>query len=116
MIQALSELIASPAGAVGLLCVLLLFVFALDKRYRLARPISDRITKLGEPFTDQLLRTIFAVVGFGAGLWVLLSQQYEDDVEKWAMGILGTVVGSYISSSPKGGPPYRRKPTTGAAA
>src|ERR1700681_4232229 len=108
MVQAFLTFISSPAGILGVVCLVFVLVFALDQNYDLTRPISKNITKLGEPFTNQLLRTIFAFPAFCAGLYIVLSQQYDDETEKWAMSLTGMVVGAYLASSPKGGPPRRR--------
>jgi len=32
----------------------------------------------------------------GAALWIILSKGYETDAEKWAYGILGTLVGYWM--------------------
>ena len=101
MIEGLLALVTSPAGVIGAVCLVLLVVFALDRNYTLARPISDNITKIGEPNTDRLLRALFAIGGFASGLYIVLSQSYSESVEKWAMTLIGTIVGAFIGSAGK---------------
>jgi len=41
--------------------------------------------------------SFMTIIPAGAGLYVILSQAYEDDIEKWAIGIVGTAVGFWLN-------------------
>ena len=45
----------------------------------------------------SVMTVIISLVLISAGLYVLLSQQYTDDVQKWASGIIGMVVGFWLT-------------------
>ncbi|MBM3135414.1 MAG: hypothetical protein FJZ89_09085 [Chloroflexi bacterium] len=38
-----------------------------------------------------------SIVVLGAGLYVILSKQYSDDVQRWAFGAIGMVVGYWLA-------------------
>jgi hypothetical protein len=38
-----------------------------------------------------------SIVVLGAGLYVVLSQKYSSDAQKWAFGIIGVVVGYWLA-------------------
>ncbi|MBM4429345.1 MAG: hypothetical protein FJ026_03230 [Chloroflexi bacterium] len=38
-----------------------------------------------------------SIVVLGAGLYVILSKQYSDDVQRWAFGAIGVIVGYWLA-------------------
>ena len=48
--------------------------------------------------TPAVMQIVVSVLVLAAGLWVMLSGRYDADVEKWAAGAIGTVVGFWLKS------------------
>lgn len=46
--------------------------------------------------TPAVMRIVVSLIVLAAGLWVMLSGRYDADVEKWAAGAIGTVVGFWL--------------------
>lgn len=44
---------------------------------------------------------IVSVIVLASGLFVILSNTYEESTEKWAYGVVGTVMGYWFSQKPK---------------
>lgn len=42
------------------------------------------------------MAAIISLMLIGAALYVILSQQYADDVQKWAFGVIGVVIGYWL--------------------
>ena len=48
--------------------------------------------------TPAVMQIVVSALVLAAGLWVMLSGRYDADVEKWAAGAIGTVVGFWLKS------------------
>jgi hypothetical protein len=48
--------------------------------------------------TPAVMQIVVSVLVLAAGLWVMLSGRYDADVEKWAAGAIGTVVGFWLKA------------------
>ncbi len=48
--------------------------------------------------TPAMMQIVVSVLVLAAGLWVMLSGRYDAEVEKWAAGTIGTVVGFWLKS------------------
>ena len=46
--------------------------------------------------TKIRMQVFISVVVLGAALWVLLSKNYDETYVKWAIGIVGIVVGYWL--------------------
>ena len=42
------------------------------------------------------MQVIVSLVVLGAALYVILSKKYPDDVQKWAFGVVGMIVGYWL--------------------
>jgi len=55
---------------------------------------SPIVTK-GEP-TDRMIQIIISFIILMAALYIILSRAYDADVQKWAFGIIGLIVGYWL--------------------
>jgi len=46
-----------------------------------------------------VMQIVVSLVVLAAGLYVILSQVFDPDVQKWAFGVVGTVVGYWLPSA-----------------
>jgi hypothetical protein len=104
MLQGISSLLSSPAGLVGLIGTLVLVVLLLDRNYRIARPVSH-ITGLGEKRTEAVMRIVITLAVLGSCLYIILSEAYGPETQKWAFGMVGTLFGAWLPSKPLGPTP-----------
>ena len=57
-------------------------------------------TLRGTPVTiDKIMQVIISLVVLGAALYVILSGKYKDDVQKWAFGAIGLIIGYWLPIS-----------------
>jgi hypothetical protein len=47
----------------------------------------------------EVMQIIISLVILGASLYIILSKKYDDDVQKWAFGAIGTVIGYWLPST-----------------
>jgi hypothetical protein len=56
---------------------------------------TDDFTKY-YTFIEKSLKPLFSIIIFFSGLFVILSQKYGSEHEKWAFGALGTILGVWL--------------------
>ena len=49
--------------------------------------------------TRTTMQVFISLIVLAAALFVILSKKYESDTQKWAFGIVGTVVGYWLPSA-----------------
>lgn len=85
--------IRSIAGLISVLGVLILALWEPVVVPIVGSPL------LGEPNTvGIIMQVLISLVVLGSALYVILSQKYEADTERWAFGIIGIVVGFWLQS------------------
>lgn len=47
----------------------------------------------------EIMQIIISLVVLVASLYIILSKKYDNDVQKWAFGAIGTVIGYWLPSS-----------------
>ena len=47
----------------------------------------------------EVMQIIISLVILGASLYIILSKKYDGDVQKWAFGAIGTVIGYWLPST-----------------
>ena len=47
----------------------------------------------------EVMQIIISLVILGAALYIILSKKYPDDVQKWAFGAIGTVIGYWLPNA-----------------
>jgi hypothetical protein len=62
-----------------------------DRRWKQA----SRAPRARRPSIGML--HILTLIMLGAALWVILSNKYDDDTQKWAFGTVGTVIGFWFA-------------------
>ena len=83
------EFVSSFPGIVSLVGVIVLVV----RRFG----FSPFVTK-GTP-SDRWIQIIISFIVLLAALYVILSQKYDADVQKWAFGAVGLIVGYWLPTS-----------------
>ncbi len=48
---------------------------------------------------NTIMRVVVSLVVLAAALYVILSQNYESDTQKWAFGAVGMVIGYWLPSN-----------------
>jgi len=87
------EFFTSVPGIIAIVGLVLMVLFALR---------ADRSTEVGRAAradTRTIMQVVISVVVLAAALYVILSDAYEADTQKWAYGIVGTVVGYWLPSA-----------------
>ena len=76
-------------SAPGLVAVagLIALVFLGLRQKRTALVLSD---------PRLIMQIVVSLVVLGAALYVILSKQYETEAQKWASGVVGTVIGYWL--------------------
>ena len=77
----------STPGIISLVGVIVLVLVALIPTLQLAATIND------------IMRALISLVVLAAALYVILSNKYEDDVKKWAFGVVGLIVGYWLPTT-----------------
>ena len=52
-----------------------------------------------ESKSREIMQIIISLVVLGASLYIILSKKYDNDVQKWAFGAIGTVIGYWLPSA-----------------
>lgn len=87
--EGLGAFVLSIPGAIAIVGIVALAVSGRT-RARIAAAPAGR--------TPAVMQIVVSVLVLAAGLWVMLSGRYDADVEKWAAGAVGTVVGFWLKS------------------
>lgn len=70
--------------------LILLFFYSVFHRSYLQSALNSSLT------VDLVMRVILSLVVVGAALTVVLSSKYEVGTERWAFGVIGTVLGYWF--------------------
>ena len=79
--------IKSLPGMISLVGILVLVLVALIPTLQLAATVND------------IMRVLISLVVLAAALYVILSDKYDDDVKKWAFGVVGLIVGYWLPTT-----------------
>ena len=67
---------------------------------RIGPPPDFDNSEISSLSTEDLIRLIagmgFSIVFSGAGLFIILSKRYDESDNKWAYGVIGTVIGYWL--------------------
>jgi hypothetical protein len=85
----LVRFLVSVPGIIAILGIAALAVSARPRRRAAAAPAGR---------APAAMQIVVSVIVLAAGLWVMLSGRYDADVEKWAAGAIGTVVGFWLKA------------------
>jgi len=77
----------SMPGIISLVGIIVLVLVALIPTLQLATTIND------------IMRVLISLVVLAAALYVILSNKYEDDVKKWAFGVVGLIIGYWLPTT-----------------
>lgn len=83
------EYATSVPGIISIVGILLLIARRLG--------LSLFVNK-GEP-SDRWIQIIISFIVLLSGLYIILSQQYSEDVQNWAFGTIGLVIGYWLPSN-----------------
>ena len=73
--------------------IAVVLLLATSATFRTPRGI--RFTGLGDA-SPLIVRILVSFIVLGAGLYVILSHDYQVEDKKWGYGIVGTVVGYWL--------------------
>jgi len=82
------EFITSIPGIVSVAGVVALFL--------IPRIFHTRVERSGLDYR-VVMQILVSVIILAAGLFVVLSKDYGPETEKWAFGVMGTVVGYWLN-------------------
>lgn len=74
---------------------------ALETPPGFAVDLNEKRASRNSIFAELTMLHFLTFIMLIAALWVILSNKYKDDTQKWAFGVVGTVLGFWFS--PKGG-------------
>lgn len=76
-----------------------------DNHYRTFRHDSDSHEELRNLYphkaaiiTSLSMRVLISLTVLGCALWIILNADYSDAHQKWAFGIVGTIVGYWLKA------------------
>ena len=79
------------------------FIFSIPGAIAIIGIIVLTILGVGSVFesssTREIMQIIITLVILSASLYIILSKKYDADVQKWAYGAIGTVVGYWLPSA-----------------
>ena len=87
MLDSFLQFISSPAGIITLAGLITLSDIGL-KRYFMRGLVDAR--------TNTTIRVLISIAILGSSLYMLLSSRYDDEVQKWASGSIGIIVGVWL--------------------
>ena len=82
----------SIPGSIAIIGIILLTIFGAGLGFN-----SNALT--GSSGTREIMQIVISVVILGASLYIILSKKYPADVQKWAYGAIGTVIGFWLPSA-----------------
>lgn len=82
----MKRFIFSIPGAIAIIGIIVLIILG-------AGPVFESSS------TREIMQIIITLVILGASLYIILSKKYDADVQKWAYGAIGTVIGYWLPSA-----------------
>jgi uncharacterized membrane protein len=85
MLESLIQFLSTPAGIIALIGVFALAAIGL---------IGGGMAEIR--FPDKFMRIAISLAVLSSSLYVVLSNSYNDETQKWAFGALGTILGAWL--------------------
>ena len=61
---------------------------------------TDKNSKLADLSKKKLyVQVIFSTIVLGVSIYMILSKQYSDETNKWAYGMIGLIMGYWLSAN-----------------
>lgn len=88
----MKRFIFSIPGAIAILGIIFLALFGTVSYY------SDSVLQAASN-SREAMQIIISLVILAASLFIILSKKYDADIQKWAYGAIGTVIGFWLPTT-----------------
>jgi hypothetical protein len=95
----MKKFFTSVPGLISIFGVAALISYSFLRQYLLREAMHEIYAIYAAPVQQSIIQIAITLLVLLSALWIILSQKYSDDTQKWAFGIIGIIVGYWLPGS-----------------